>query len=122
MPPFGKIRSQSRHFWTGSGAAKSLEMIGFRTFSGALDIAPAGLAQGGAPRCERFTRDGKARPLPGESALRQRSVMSLQFGRLAQGYQQIEGGVLAHVIQQFDGKMFDIRNEQRSWLRAGQNL
>lgn len=48
--------------------------------------------------------------------------MALKFGGLAQRNQQIERGVLADMIQQFDRKMLDIRHEQRSLLSGGQDL
>lgn len=122
VPAFGKIRGQGRHFRAWAGAAKSLEMIGLGAFAGALDKAPARFVDGGAPGQERFAGGGKTGPVPGERVLRQGSVVALKVGGLAQRNQQIERGVLADMVQQFDRKMLDIGHEQRSLLRGGQDL
>jgi hypothetical protein len=49
------------------GAAEAFEVIVFRPFAGALDVAVAGLAQGAAAGLEAFGGDGKAGPVRGSA-------------------------------------------------------
>ena len=72
---------------------------------------------------ERFGGDGKASPVTNEHLLGQRSIVFLEGWGLAQGNQQVKGSVLAHVVQQFDGEVFDIGHHEGALvLGRGQDL
>src|SRR5439155_7540155 len=107
VPAVRKIASQGRHLGTSAGASEAFEVVVLGLLSGALNVAIARRGRGSAAGVESFASNGKAGPLGGELLRRQRAIMFLEGGGLAQWCQQVKRSLRSDLIKELQDEVFE---------------